>query len=129
MNNKQMSREDAYDQARNELYAYRHREDTERRVAREESLSTGAYFGSNQLDIGIQLEGAAYEDWKQWAQAESLRKRQEAAAMYTDLEGQKPAANVEVNEEEALPEEYKEDEEITAVKDNRLDSDDGVSET
>ena len=122
MKNKHMSREKAYDQAKSELYSYRHKEDVERRVAREESLSTGAYFGPSQLDVGLQLEGAAYEDWKQWAQEESLRKRQEAAAMYTDIDNEQPSDTAETIEEEPLAEELEEDEEVSAAKDININS-------
>lgn len=114
-----MNRKEAYDQARKEFYAFRHREDIQRRVAREEALNTGAYFGPSQIDIGIQLEGTAFEDWKQWAQEESLRKRQEAAAMYTDLEKDKPSASPEVDEIEPQPEDYEGDESTPAPNGNQ----------
>lgn len=114
-----MNRKEAYDQARKELYAFRHREDIQRRVAREEALNTGAYFGPSQINIGIQLEGAAFEDWKQWAQEESSRKRQEAAAMYTDLEKDKPSDSSEADEIETEPEEYEGDESIPVPNGNQ----------
>jgi small subunit ribosomal protein S23 len=62
-----MSLTKAYDQARKEFYNIRHQEEVERRVAREEALSTGAYFGKSALEIGMQLEDKEYEAWKVWA--------------------------------------------------------------
>jgi len=67
MHNKDMDRKTAYDTARKEFYALRHEEEVERRVAHEEALSTGAYFGLNTLEIGMQLEDKSYEKWKAWA--------------------------------------------------------------
>ena len=114
-----MNRKEAYDQARKEFYAFRHREDIQRRVTREEALNTGAYFGPSQIDIGVQLEGAAFDDWKQWAQEESLRKRQEAAAMYTDIDNEQPSTSREADESEPQTEEHEADEEISVADGNQ----------
>lgn len=122
-----MGRDEAYDRARTELYAYRHRQDVERRVAREEALLTGSSFGLSQVDIGIHLEGEAYEDWKQWAQEEALRKRQEAAAMYTDTDNEQPSDSIEAKGEESLIEEYEDDEVISTLKDDDISSGENVS--
>ncbi|KAI9674369.1 MAG: mitochondrial ribosomal small subunit component [Trizodia sp. TS-e1964] len=54
----------AYDQARREFYALRYAEDVERRVAKEEAESTGAYFGKSVQEIGMGLEDKSYEGWK-----------------------------------------------------------------
>jgi small subunit ribosomal protein S23 len=62
-----MSKAKAYDQARQEFYDIRHQEDVERRVAREEALAVGAHFGKSTLDVGMELEDKAYEEWKAWA--------------------------------------------------------------
>lgn len=67
MNNEGLSSAEAYDKARKEFYALRHQEEVEHRVAKEEALSTGAYFGMSVLDIGMQLEDKEYERWKDWA--------------------------------------------------------------
>lgn len=115
MEGDQMSQEEAYDQARKEFYAYRHREDLQRRVAREEALNTGANFGPNQIDIGIELEGAAYDDWKRWALEESTMKRQEAAAMYTDIDSEQSSASSEADEIKPQAEEYEKDEEVSGT--------------
>ena len=74
----------AYDQARKEFYDLRLQEDVERRVAKEEAMSTGAYFGTSALDIGMELEDKEYEKWKQWALKEVGAAAQRQAAMYTD---------------------------------------------
>lgn len=73
----------AYDQARKEFYDLRLQEDVERRVAKEEAMSTGAYFGKSALDIGMELEDKEYEKWKEWATKEVALAEQRQAAMYT----------------------------------------------
>jgi small subunit ribosomal protein S23 len=85
----------AYDQARHEFYEIRHQEDVERRVAREEALSTGAYFGKTILEVGMELEDKSYEAWKEWATKEIQIIDQQRSAAYTgieDIEG--PAAEI-----------------------------------
>jgi small subunit ribosomal protein S23 len=76
----------AYDQARKEFYAIRHEEDVERRVAKEEALSTGAYFGKSMLEIGMGLEDKEYESWKEWAVEEVSTMEMQKNAVYTGLE-------------------------------------------
>lgn len=73
----------AYDQARKEFYDLRLQEDVERRVAKEEAMSTGAYFGKSALGIGMELEDKEYEKWKEWATQEVALAEQKQAAMYT----------------------------------------------
>lgn len=65
-----LDRAKAYDVARKEFYALRHQQEIERRVAKEEALWTGAYFGKSMLEIGEQLESDAYEGWRSWAKKE-----------------------------------------------------------
>lgn len=84
----------AYDQARQEFYAIRHQEDVERRVAKEEALSTGAYFGKSMLEIGMELEDKTYETWKEWAQKEVEVIEQQRSAVYTGVE---PAADEDIS--------------------------------
>ena len=74
----------AYDQARKEFYRLRLLEDTERRVAREEAMWTGAQFGPSMMEIGMKLEDQEYDRWKAWAEKESKKLEQQNAAMYTD---------------------------------------------
>ncbi len=76
----------AYDIARGEFYALRHAEDVERRVAKEEALSTGAYFGKSSLEIGMELEDQAYEEWKIWAMKEVELLNQQKDAAYTSFD-------------------------------------------
>ena len=61
-----LSRRDAYDRARREFYELRTREDIERYVAKEEAWATGAYFGKSTIQIGAELEDAAFERWRDW---------------------------------------------------------------
>lgn len=76
----------AYDQARQEFYAIRHEEDVERRVAKEEALSTGAYFGKSILEVGMELEDKSYEAWKEWATKEIQIIDQQRSSAYTGLD-------------------------------------------
>jgi hypothetical protein len=76
----------AYDIARGEFYALRHEEDVERRVAKEEALSTGAYFGKSTLDIGMEMEDQAYEEWKAWAIKEVDAMERQKDAVYTNFD-------------------------------------------
>lgn len=81
-----MSKNQAYDIARKEFYALRHEEDVEQRVAKEEALWTGAYFGKSFLEISDELESKTYEDWKAWAikEVEAMERQRDAA--YTGVE-------------------------------------------
>ncbi|KAI9764372.1 MAG: mitochondrial ribosomal small subunit component [Geoglossum simile] len=76
---------EAYDRARHEFYALRHQEDVERRVAKEEALAAGAYFGGSRLDVGMGLEDKMWETWKEWSLQESAAARQKCASAYTGL--------------------------------------------
>ncbi|KAL9099626.1 MAG: hypothetical protein Q9163_004901 [Psora crenata] len=78
-----ISKAGAYDRARKEFYDLRLQEDTERRVAKEEALHTGAHFGPSAMEIGIRLEDQEYERWKIWAQKQVEVLQQRQAAMYT----------------------------------------------
>ena len=65
-----LSKERAYDQARQEFYNARLQENVERRVAKEEAMACGAYFGKSSLQVGMELEDKEYERWKEWASKE-----------------------------------------------------------
>lgn len=82
-----MTKAKAYDQARQEFYAVRHQEDVERRVAKEEALATGAYFGKSHIEIGMELEDQMFERWKQWATSQAENIQNARAAAYTALPG------------------------------------------
>lgn len=73
MENQGLSKEKAYDVARKEFYALRHREDIERRIAVEEASMVGGYFGKTYMQVGMQLEDMQYERWKSWAADEIAR--------------------------------------------------------
>ncbi|KAL0263353.1 mitochondrial ribosomal small subunit component [Diplodia seriata] len=83
MQHANLDKAEAYDQARKEFYEYRHKEAIEQRIAKEEALAVGAYFGLSELEVGMGLENEAFEDWKAWALNEVEVQRQMQAAMYT----------------------------------------------
>ncbi|KAF4624631.1 hypothetical protein G7Y89_g13541 [Cudoniella acicularis] len=85
MNQYNKSKAEAYDIARKEFYALRHQEEVERRIAKEEALWTGAYFGKGMLEIGMGLEDKTFEEWKDWAtkRVEAMEMRKDAA--YTSI--------------------------------------------
>ena len=66
----------------------RHAREVETRVAREEALSTGAFFGPGPVEIGMQLEDKAYENWRKWALQETEALRQLNNAAYTGTGGE-----------------------------------------
>lgn len=110
MKHEKLDRPTAYDRARKEFYDYRHYEAIEQRVAKEEALAVGAYFGLGPLEVGMELENQAFEEWKSWALNEIELQRQAQAAMYTGAESgaalkegdpSLPAAAEEV--EESIP--------------------------
>lgn len=76
----------AYDQARKEFYDLRLQDEVEQRVAKEEALATGAYFGKSALQIGMELENEEWERWKEWAAKEHTLSEQRRAAMYTEVD-------------------------------------------
>jgi len=78
-----LTEDQAYDIARKEFYRLRHREEVERRVAKEEALWTGAYFGKGVIEIGMGLEDKTYEKWKGWALKEVEAIEMQKAAAYT----------------------------------------------
>lgn len=95
-----MTKARAYDQARQEFYEERLKEDVERRVAKEEAMATGAYFGKSMLQIGMELEDKEYERWKQWALKEITEAKQKQASVYTGLDN--PAAIPSIDDPETL---------------------------
>ena len=100
-----MSKAQAYDIARKEFYALRHEEEVERRVAREEALWTGAYFGKSALEVGMELEDKTYESWKAWAMREAETIDLQRNAAYTGLGPTTEEVEVEVEVEEVVTEE------------------------
>jgi len=80
-----MTKAKAYDQARQEFYGLRLQDDVERRIAKEEALATGAYFGKSMLQIGMELEDQAFEHWKEWAKKEVRVEEHRRGAAYTGV--------------------------------------------
>lgn len=103
MQRQHMSEAAAYDQARKELYRFRHAREIEVRVAREEALNTGAYFGLGPLQVGMKIEDQMYEDWKAWAQKEIASQKALSGSAYTGME-EDGALDVEGPEGSALDE-------------------------
>jgi len=103
-----MTNSQAYDKARKEFYALRLEEEIEKRVAREEAMWVGAYFGKGALDVGMELEDKTYEEWKEWAakEVEAIGRQRDSA--YTGIgtanedDGSSALLPVESEEELAL---------------------------
>jgi len=99
MHSDQLEEREAYDVARTEFYGERLQEDVERRIAREEALATGAHFGKSRLDIGMELENKAFDNWKIWADEQVTAAEQARAAGSTTTDagavgfGDTPAEN------------------------------------
>lgn len=97
-----MTSAQAYDQARHEFYTLRQQEEVEQRLAREEALSTGAYFGMSTIDVGLELEDKEYERWKETAMMSVQTMAQRRAAGLAILPSAEPSG--EPSETEALDE-------------------------
>jgi len=80
-----LTKESAYDQARKEHYEDRHMQEIEAKVAREEAMATGAYFGKTAIQVGMQLESREFDRWKVWAQEQVTLMEQARSAAYTGL--------------------------------------------
>lgn len=110
LKNQDMGPSRAYDHARKEFYALRLQEDVERRVAKEEALATGAYFGISALEIGMKVEDKEYERWKSWAEQKLIEKEQRRFARFGGVDNAVPAdplideevASSTTNEDEAV---------------------------
>lgn len=78
-----VSKAAAYDQARREFYHHRHLAEVRTRIAREEALHVGAYFGKGPLEIGMELEDKAWENWKTWANQQIEDEQSMRAQMFS----------------------------------------------
>jgi len=123
MQNQNMNKELAYDIARKEFYYYRHIEDVERRVAREEAMSVGAYFGKGPLEVSMELEDNVVEHWKKWALRQAEMDSQRRSSAYTGNEDEVDMMDPNA-EEELLEAELKE---LEAGDASGLDTLGGVS--
>jgi small subunit ribosomal protein S23 len=111
MHNAGLDSNQAYDTSRKEFYALRHEEEVERRVAKEEALWVGAYFGKGPLEVGMELEDKSFERWKEWAalEVEALQRQRDAA--YTGI----GTANEDVTEVEEVDPVLAEEEPLPTV--------------
>ena len=100
-NRPNITKAEAYDQARHEFYERRLQEDVERRVAKEEALATGAYFGKSTLQVGMELEDRMFERWKEWAVKETTEQAQKEAAAYTSVSNEDMVISGDDSETEA----------------------------
>ncbi len=80
-----MHKQKAYDVARKEFYKLRQQEEIENRIAVEEARMYGAYFGKNNLQVGMQIEDATYESWKKWATDQIQKLESERSAAYANV--------------------------------------------
>jgi small subunit ribosomal protein S23 len=85
MHQGQRQKDEAYDIARKEFYALRHEEEVERRVAKEEALWTGAYFGKGALQVGMELEDKTYNEWLVYAKEAVSAQALSREAAYTSI--------------------------------------------
>lgn len=90
---------EAYDIARREFYQLRLQEDIERRVAQEEARATGAYFGPDMMQVGMELEDQEYDRWKVWAEQEAEQALQRQAAFSGTVNATKEDGEIEFPEE------------------------------
>lgn len=99
-----MTKDQAYDAVRREFYALRQQEEVERRIAREEAMMVGAYFGKSFLQVGMQLEDEQFEKWRKWAGKQIDAVRSEQSQAYTSF-GTDDADPDSVDVEDELAEE------------------------
>jgi small subunit ribosomal protein S23 len=90
MKHSQLSRSSAYDTARREFYQHRHLEDIRRRIAKEEAMHVGAYFGKGPLEIGMALEDKSWEGWKRWAAKQIEDEQSMRAQMFSGPQNEEP---------------------------------------
>jgi small subunit ribosomal protein S23 len=83
MKHQHKSKLSAYDQARHEFYKHRHLEEIRQRIAKEEAVHVGAYFGKGPLEIGQELEDKSFEHWRRWAEKQIEDEQQMRAQMFS----------------------------------------------
>ena len=76
----------------------------QRRVAKEEALATGAYFGKSTLQVGMELEDKSFQRWKEWADKEVILAEQKRGAVFTGVENEEIPLLVDPETEAALDE-------------------------
>ncbi|OTB03518.1 hypothetical protein M426DRAFT_321673 [Hypoxylon sp. CI-4A] len=94
-----ITKDQAYDTVRREFYALRQEEEVERRIAKEEAQTVGAYFGKSFLQVGMQLEDEQYEKWKKWASKQIDAVQAEQNSAYTSFGNEEgDADNLDIDE-------------------------------
>lgn len=88
-----MSKAAAYDQARREFYHHRHLAEVRNRIAKEEALHVGAYFGKGPLEVGMELEDKAWENWKAWANQQIEDEQSMRAQMFSGPQNEDAGVN------------------------------------
>lgn len=91
----------AYDTARQELYRLRHHEEVSARVAREEALAVGAFFGQGPNEVGMTLEDQQFEKWKVWAKGEAEKLKQLQGSAYTGQGSEEEAQVTSIEDAQA----------------------------
>ena len=104
MKHKGLSKPRAYDEARREFYRHRHLEEIRRRIAKEEALHVGAYFGKGPLEIGMELEDKAFENWKTWAAQQIEDEQQMRAQLFSGPQNTEDEESGDTTEEALLEE-------------------------
>ncbi|KAI1461214.1 mitochondrial ribosomal protein [Annulohypoxylon moriforme] len=99
-----ITKEQAYDKARQEFYELRQEEEIERRIAKEEAQMVGAYFGKSFLRVGMDLEDEQFERWKRWATKQIEGVQAERNAAYTSFGSEEEVDNIDLDEELAADE-------------------------
>jgi small subunit ribosomal protein S23 len=83
MKHRHMSKAAAYDHARREFYHHRHLSEVRVRIAKEEAMHVGAYFGKGPLEVGMALEDRAWDNWKAWAAQQIEEEQSMRAQMFS----------------------------------------------
>ncbi|KAI0900558.1 mitochondrial ribosomal protein S25 [Annulohypoxylon nitens] len=93
-----ITREQAYDKARQEFYALRQEEEVERRIAKEEAQMVGAYFGKTLNKVSMDLEDDQYDRWTRWASKQIEAVQAERNAAYTTFGEEENAEDIDAEE-------------------------------
>ena len=101
-----LSKASAYDQARREFYHHRHLAEIRTRIAKEEAMHVGAYFGKGPIEVGMELEDKAWENWKAWANQQIEEEQSMRAQMFSGPQNEEagPSALNEAEYEHAVNE-------------------------
>jgi small subunit ribosomal protein S23 len=99
------SKASAYDLARREFYAHRHRSEIRSRIAKEEAQHVGAYFGKGPLEVGMELEDKSWESWKRWANQQIEDEQAMRAQMFSGQQDEGAGADMSTGEYDLAVEE------------------------